>query len=110
MAEGDHAEMSELEAQDKATREMQYQQQVAAYYRPNGNSDGHSVERPNSNGRDPVPSACDTLFEEEETGSIGSEHEVHYAKATPLMQVRNHKHSNTLDSFVGLYENKWGRD
>lgn len=107
----EHTELAELEAQDKATREMQYQQEVAAYYRPadhpahRSDPSLHSLQsRPDSQGREPIPSACETLFEEEEeTASSYSEHEIHYAKASPLIQVRNR---NTLDSFVGLYEKR----
>jgi len=92
-------DISELEAADKATREMQYQQQVAAYYRP---TEDHPIQRPDSQSPEPIPSACETLFEEEEdAGSSYSGYEVRHAKASPMVQVR--KYRNTLDSFVDYY-------
>ncbi|KAK5175711.1 uncharacterized protein LTR77_000850 [Saxophila tyrrhenica] len=98
-------DVSELEAADKATREMQYQQQVAAYYQ-NADYD-QPTSRPDSQPREPVPGACETVFEEEEDkediGSSYSGHEVHYAKASPMVQVRNTKKRNTLDAFVEFY-------
>lgn len=99
-------DVQELEAIDKATRELQYQQEVANYY-------SHPSQRPDSKGRDPVPSNCDTLFEEEEeVGSTYSGKDIHMARASPMVQVRNQNHNrqNTIDSFVGMYYIADGED
>ena len=67
--------------------------------------------RPDSQGRDPVPSTCETVFEGEDSSQRDSldEAEVFYATAKPVTQVRaphqQHKQRNTIDSFVGLYSN-----
>ena len=96
-------EPQELEARDKATREMQYQQEIATY-RP-GEHPAHRQQpevRPDSQGREPVASACETVFEEEEdNGSAYSGQEVHQAQASPVVQVRRR---NTIDSFLSLYK------
>ncbi|KAK3707125.1 hypothetical protein LTR37_012294 [Vermiconidia calcicola] len=93
----------ELEAIDKVSREMEWQREMDSYRPTSGN--GHPAhrqtqqqERPNSQPREPIPSACGTLFEEEDDATSGySVHEVQYAKANPVVQVRNR---NTIDSFV----------
>jgi hypothetical protein len=95
-------EPHELEARDKATREMQYQQEVATY-RP-GEHPAHRQQpevRPDSQGREPVASACETVFEEEEdNGSAYSGQDVQQAHVSPIVQVRRR---NTIDSFLNFY-------
>lgn len=93
-------EPQELEARDKATREMQHQQ---GYAHPALRL--QQQERPQSRSpRDPMPSECETVFEEEDdTGSAYSGQE-EYAKARPMVQVRPPR--NTIDSFVSLYKAK----
>ena len=99
------SEPQELEARDKETREMQFGHDVATH-RPGEShpayrqqSLGTAQERPDSQPRDPIPSACETVFEEEEGSSSYSGQEA-YANARPITQVRLR---NTIDSFVNLY-------
>ena len=103
LASSTSPEPQELEARDKATREMQYQQEIATY-RP-GEHPAHRQQpevRPDSQGREPVASACETVFEEEEdNGSAYSGQEVQQAQASPVVQVRRR---NTIDSFLSLYK------
>ena len=98
----------ELEARDKATQELQYQQDVSTYrsaehpaYR------SQQEDRPDSQPREPIPSQCETLVEEEEDfeGSAYSGQELHYAEASPVVQVRQR---NTIDSFLSLYKPRRG--
>ena len=95
-------EPQELEARDKATREMQYQHERSTH-RP-GDHPAHRQQpevRPDSQGRDPVASACETVFEEEEdVESAYSGQEVQQAQAREVVQVRRR---NTIDSFLTLY-------
>jgi hypothetical protein len=103
LASSTSPEPQELEARDKATREMQYQQEIATYWP--GEHPAHRQQpevRPDSQGREPVASACETVFEEEEdNGSAYSGQEVQQAQASPVVQVRRR---NTIDSFLSLYK------
>ena len=96
-------EPQELEARDKATREMQYQQE-APTYRPSDHPAHrqYQQDRPDSQQRDPIPSQCETVFEEEDDdgGDAYSAQEVEHAKASPMVQVRSR---NTIDSLMTLY-------
>ena len=112
------SEPQELEARDKATSEMQYQQQVTTHrpgehpaYRQQQQPQQQpqqqqkQSERPDSQPREPIPSACETVFEEEEAEDDGSAYsgQVQFAQASPVVmqQVRRR---NTIDSFVNMYE------
>ena len=111
-------EPAELEARDKATREMQYQQEVAAYY--GGEGDGEDEQehpahrhdpqdRPDSRSRDPIPSQCETVFEEEEDSSSAySGQEVRYAQVATsptTIHVRSPTRT-TIESVVSMYSSK----
>ncbi|KAK3722026.1 hypothetical protein LTR37_002842 [Vermiconidia calcicola] len=108
-SESDPPDAHELEAIDKVAREMEWQREMDSYRPTSGN--GHPAhrqpqqqERPNSQPREPIPSGCGTLFEEEDDAASGySVHEVQYAKANPVVQVRN-----TIDS-LSLYSAKRSR-
>jgi len=67
-------------------------------------------DRPTSLPRETVPpSQCDTLFEEDddEDGFSSYSGQEAFAKASPVVQVRNR---NTIDSLVNLYKNKRERN
>lgn len=109
----------ELEANDKATRELQQQQHyemareharshpsissVTAVSPPSRSSSLMSQPRPatsqDGRPRDVVPSTCETEFEEEtDTYSTYSAEEVRVAQASPMVQVRN-----SIDSVLSYY-------
>ena len=97
-------EPHELEALDKVTRETQYQQEVATY-RPSGiPAVANDQRRPDSQGREPVPSATDTVFEEHDTDDSSGSGEIHYAQASAVVQVRRLTARNNLDSVLSLYK------
>lgn len=92
----------ELEARDKATRELQRKHDVAATH-------GLHPNQLHPSARQPIPSVCQPEFEDEYAGegedssSTFSGHEavqVQVAQASPVVQVRMR---NSLDSILSLY-------
>lgn len=92
-------EIHELESRDKITRELEHQREVAVHRQ--------QPTQPHPSSRQPIPSICETEFEDDEGGDhnsaySGEEVQVSVAQASPVVQVRIR---NSLDSILSLYGN-----
>ena len=138
------AAASSTQSLDKAAKELRASREQPPVYRPSSQTENRQrakssdeppptyrpmsarqqedkqqadQHRPDSKGRDPVPSHCETVFEDADgntTGNeTGNESEAELGQARyASMQVRTasstssfqrHRQRNTIDSFVGMY-------
>ena len=98
---------SQSEANGHATPDMQQEDDPQSdEYHPERHSS--LQERSDSQSRDAVPSQIDTVFEEEDDdGASAYSGREAYAKASPVVQVRQR---NTIDSLVNMYKTKGTRN